>query len=93
MAGYDRPNPILAGLAGQWKMLGNGPDPAVGPGFPGCGNCFWAGWANGVFLASHLLGGTPYYPAWPMILAGLKPQVVSRGRSYWRVCLSPMRLS
>ena len=29
-----------------WKMLGNGPDDSVSPGFGGCGDCAWAGPAH-----------------------------------------------
>lgn len=29
-----------------WKMLGNGPDDSVSPGFEGCGDCAWAGPAH-----------------------------------------------
>ena len=27
---------------GAWRMLGNGPDDTVAPGFGGCGDCAWA---------------------------------------------------
>lgn len=45
----------LAALGGGWKMLGNGPDPEVGPSFTGAGNC------NSVRVAnSRRLIGAPY---------------------------------
>lgn len=31
---------------GAWRMLGNGPDDTVYPGFGGCGDCAWAGPAH-----------------------------------------------
>lgn len=33
-------------LGEDWKMLGNGPDDTVSPGFQGCGDCAWAGPAH-----------------------------------------------
>lgn len=33
-------------LGEGWKMLGNGPDDTVSPGFEGCGDCAWAGPAH-----------------------------------------------
>lgn len=32
-----------------WGMLANGPDPSINPGFGGCGDCFWAGRAHGIW--------------------------------------------
>lgn len=32
-----------------WGMLANGPDPTVDPNFEGCGCCFWAGRAHGIW--------------------------------------------
>ena len=40
----------------DWKMLGNGPDDTVEPGFQGCGDCAWAGPAHETMLTNKLAG-------------------------------------
>lgn len=48
-----------ASYAGLWRMLGNGPDDNVAPGFPGCGDCEAARWANSRLLVT---GAYPVIP-------------------------------
>lgn len=38
---------------GGWKMLGNGPDDTVFPGFQGAGDCYWAGQTHSIMEAAH----------------------------------------
>src|ERR1700747_42770 len=40
----------------DWKMLGNGPDDTVEPGFQGAGDCVWAGAAHEHRLLEKLVG-------------------------------------
>lgn len=39
-----------------WRMLGNGPDNTVSPGFGGCGDCAWAGPAHEEMEAARTAG-------------------------------------
>jgi len=42
--------------AGGWRMLGNGPDDTVFPGFMGCGDCEWAGPAHEIMELAKITG-------------------------------------
>jgi hypothetical protein len=64
----------LSPLGGGWLMCGNGPDDSVFPGFPGCGDCVAAEWANNRRVITTALSNTPEYPAWPDILAAYQTQ-------------------
>lgn len=44
-----------ANLFQDWRMLGNGPDDTVGPGFQGAGDCVWAGAAHEHRLINKLV--------------------------------------
>jgi hypothetical protein len=56
------PVPMTFGHGGDfrdWRMLGNGPDDTVFPGFQGCGDCAWAGPAHEEMEAAHNCGRPP----------------------------------
>ena len=61
-------------MGGGWKMLGNGPDNTVAPGFGGCGNCVAVWWANTRRTISTVIGGHSSYPPWSEVLAVYKTQ-------------------
>lgn len=61
-------------MGGGWKMLGNGPDNTVAPGFSGCGDCVSVWWANTRRTISKVIGGTELYPSWANVLAIYRTQ-------------------
>lgn len=64
----------LSPLGGGWKMLGNGPDDSVFPGFGGCGDCVAVWFANTRRVITTALTATPSYPGWPVVLKVYKTQ-------------------
>ena len=64
----------ISPLGGGWKMLGNGPDNTVAPGFGGCGDCVAVEWANTRRAITTTLTSTPVYPGWPLVLKAYQTQ-------------------
>jgi hypothetical protein len=58
----------IAAMNGGWKMLGNGPDDSVSPGFQGCGDCVGVWWANTRRMITKVINGTEVYPPWSQVL-------------------------
>jgi hypothetical protein len=64
----------IAAMGGGWKMLGNGPDDTVLPGFTGAGDCVAVWWANTRRTITKVISGHEVYPPWPQVLAVYRTQ-------------------
>lgn len=67
------PCDYIAAMGGGWKMLGNGPDDSVFPGFTGAGVCAAARWANDRRMMTKL-AGSEQYPGWDAVLEVYRTQ-------------------